>query len=80
MSERRFTREELSRCDGREGRPAYVAYEGKVYDVSGSFLWRGGRHQASHLAGRNLTDAIAEAPHDADLLDKFPVVGAMVEH
>ena len=31
-----FTLEELAEFDGREGRPAYVAYDGMVYDVTES--------------------------------------------
>ncbi len=70
-----FTRGELVRCDGKEGRAAYIAYQGKVYDVTASFLWKGGRHQALHEAGRDLTTALAEAPHGSDLLARVPVVG-----
>lgn len=35
---KKFTREELAQYDGKNGNPAYVAYKGKVYDVSVSFL------------------------------------------
>ena len=55
---KRYTRTELARCDGKEGRPAWVAYRGRVYDVSGSFLWKGGRHMATHEAGRDLSDVL----------------------
>jgi predicted heme/steroid binding protein len=72
-----LTPEELARYDGLEGRPAYIAYRGKVYDVSDSFLWMGGRHQVLHDAGRDLTAALDEAPHGADLLDRVPVVGTV---
>ncbi|MCS7216385.1 MAG: cytochrome B5 [Candidatus Bipolaricaulota bacterium] len=74
---RRFTEEELLYYDGRSGRPAYMAFAGKVYDVTGSFLWRGGRHQALHTAGADLTEAIKAAPHGPELLAKFPVVGVL---
>lgn len=74
---REFTPKELAAYDGREGRPAYVAHGGKVYDVSGSFLWRGGRHQVLHRAGRDLTEALPQAPHGPELLEKFPVVGTL---
>jgi predicted heme/steroid binding protein len=76
---RTFTREELQKFDGREGRPAYVAFRGKVYDVSGSFLWRGGKHQVLHQAGEDLTEAMQEAPHGEELLARFPVVGELQE-
>ena len=73
-----FTPEELARYDGREGRPAYIAYGGRVYDVSSSFLWQNGRHQVLHEAGVDLTDALNQAPHGEDLLERFPVVGMLV--
>lgn len=74
---REFTREELSLYDGREGRPAYVACRGKIYDLTGSFLWQGGRHQAFHSAGADLTEQLEVAPHGIEALEKFPVVGLM---
>ncbi len=75
---RRFTADALASYDGRDGRPAYVAWEGKVYDVTESFLWKGGRHQAMHDAGRDLTRALGEAPHGPDLLARCPQVGVLV--
>jgi predicted heme/steroid binding protein len=76
---RTFTREELKKYDGREGL-VYVAYGGKVYDVSQSFLWKKGVHQAMHNAGCDLTEALKEAPHNPDILYKFPVVGELLDH
>jgi len=72
-----FTRDELARYNGKHGSPAYLAYQGKVYDVSTSFLWRIGEHQAFHAAGNDLTAALEDAPHGPELLRKFPVVGTM---
>jgi predicted heme/steroid binding protein len=79
VPDRLFTRAELARNDGQDGRPALVAYDGLVYDVSASFLWRDGRHQVLPRAGRDLSDAFAEAPHGPDLLERFPVVGRLVD-
>lgn len=76
---RKFSKEELAHRDGKDGRQAYVAYGGKVYDVSDSLLWKGGDHQASHTAGQDLTDALEEAPHNSELLEEFPVVGILQE-
>lgn len=74
---RKFTLSELRWYDGKEGRPAYVAFQGKVYDVSSSFLWREGRHQVLHNAGEDLTEALRDAPHGPELLARFPVVGEL---
>jgi predicted heme/steroid binding protein len=72
-----FTEEELSRYDGKNGMPAYVAFKGKVYDVTGSFLWKDGNHQVLHAAGYDFSLIIEQAPHDEDVLERFPVVGEL---
>jgi predicted heme/steroid binding protein len=72
-----FTEEELVRYNGKNGNPAYVAYDGKVYDVSASFLWKDGAHQVFHRAGVDLTDALEQAPHGGEVIEKFPVVGIL---
>jgi predicted heme/steroid binding protein/uncharacterized membrane protein len=58
-----MTADALAACDGREGRPTYIAYAGKVYDVSNSPLWKGGRHMGKHPAAAELTPFLAQAPH-----------------
>jgi len=64
----------LSACDGCETRPAYVAYEGYVYDMGNLNLWKGGVHM-KHRAGTDLTAALAKAPHGDEKLAGLPVVG-----
>jgi len=73
-----FSREELRKYDGSYG-VSYVAYGGKVYDVSQSFLWKRGIHQVVHHAGCDLTEALKQAPHGPDMLDRFPVVGELLD-
>jgi predicted heme/steroid binding protein len=72
-----FSSEELRRYNGKNGAPAYIAYEGKVYDVSGSFLWKDGNHEVLHNAGMDLTEVMKDAPHSANVLEKFPLVGTL---
>jgi predicted heme/steroid binding protein len=69
---------ELRRYDGYSA-PAYVAYHRRVFDVSGSALWRDGLHQGLHWAGQDLTSFLALAPHGPENLDRFPLVGELVE-
>jgi predicted heme/steroid binding protein len=75
MELREFTAEELVYYNGKNGQPAYIAYQGKVYDVSLSVLWRNGKHQVFHSAGKDLTEKLIEAPHDVSMLDRFPIIG-----
>jgi len=77
-AERRFTLEELKQYDGREGRPAYIAYRGKVYDVTDSYLWLGGDHQGQHEAGKDVTNEMAFAPHGEEVLERVKLVGVLV--
>lgn len=77
--ERRFKRDELATFDGSDGRPIYVAAEGRVYDVTGSHLWAGGKHMRVHGAGNDLSGGLQNAPHDSEVLSRFTVVGVLVE-
>jgi len=70
-----FDVEELARYNGENGNPVYVAYQGNVYDVSESKLWRTGMHMKRHHAGRDLTTDIQSAPHEPDVLERYPKVG-----
>ena len=75
---RKFTLDELKQYDGREGRRAYIAYAGKVYDVTESFLWTEGDHQGQHAAGKDLTDDMKLAPHGEETLERAKLVGVLV--
>jgi predicted heme/steroid binding protein len=65
--ERTFTEHELQQFDGTRGKPAYIAYDGVVYDVSASSLWRTGLHKDLHYAGTDLTRTLRKAPHTAEV-------------
>lgn len=72
-----MTREELAQNDGREGRKAYVAVKGTVYDFTGSKLWPDGDHETVHQAGQDLTEELKSAPHVRAVIERFPVVGKL---
>jgi len=55
----------------------YIAFQGKVYDVSGSDLWDAGRHMAQHVAGGDLTDEFPDAPHGEEVFARYPQVGVL---
>jgi predicted heme/steroid binding protein/uncharacterized membrane protein len=74
-----LTPEELSQFYGKDGRPAYIAYRGDIYDVSGSKLWPGGIHFKKHPAGNDLTEVLKDAPHGEDRVLKMKKVGKLRE-
>lgn len=75
---RKFTLEELKQFDGKNGRPAYIAYKGKVYDVTDDYLWVDGDHQGEHDAGKDLTEEMSHAPHGEDRLELVKLIGELV--
>jgi predicted heme/steroid binding protein len=77
--ERKFSLEELAKSDGPDGKPAYLAYQGGVYDVSASSMFENGDHLGAHQAGADLTEAMAEAPHGEEALDVFAPIGIIKE-
>lgn len=72
---KKFTVEELSKYTGLKGKPAYIGYKGKVYNVSG--LFKDGEH-AGVKAGIDISDSFSKGPHQEDIFGKFPVVGTLV--
>ena len=65
-----ITLENLSGFDGSSGRPGYIAYQDRLYDVTQSPKWSDGRHFGKHIAGADLTDAIKGAPHGEEVLER----------
>lgn len=74
-----FDSDSLAKHDGKEGRQALVAVDGKVYDVTGNRLWKNGAHMNRHQAGTDLTEAIAASPHGRDVLGKIQAKGTLAK-
>ncbi len=69
----------LCQFDGKDGRPAYIAYQGTIYDVTKSRLWKNGAHVTKHAAGNDLTDILKNAPHGEDKIVAMPRVGKLLD-
>jgi predicted heme/steroid binding protein len=76
-----FALAELAQFDGKDGRPAYVAVDGVVYDVSGSAQWPQGDHTPCNLdamAGKDLSEVLKQSPaRMRALIEAQPVVGKL---
>lgn len=73
-----LTLEELKAFDGRDGRPAYVAVSGIIYDVTESAAWENGAH-AGLQAGADVTVEAEASPHGIAVLDKVVQVGVLID-
>ena len=72
-----YTKNQLALRNGQDRPEIWVAYQGRIYDVSRSRLWRRGQHY-EHWAGQDLTPELdGDAPHHATVFDNFPVVGLL---
>jgi predicted heme/steroid binding protein/mannose-6-phosphate isomerase-like protein (cupin superfamily) len=71
-----FTLNELAQYDGTMGKPAYVAVNGIVYDVSDNSKWSGGKHHGL-TAGKDLSSQF-ESCHGVDSkLAKLTKIGVL---
>jgi predicted heme/steroid binding protein len=74
-----ITLDELAQFDGSGGRPAYVAINGTIYDVSLEATWGGGTHFGLY-AGRDLTGAFQGChPGAIEILSNLPQVGRLID-
>jgi len=71
-----FTRAQLALRNGQDREEIWIAYNGIIYDVSSSRLWRGGKHY-EHWAGQDLTDELQDAPHTEKVFDNKLIVGLL---
>jgi predicted heme/steroid binding protein len=73
--EKRLTRAELAQYNGQNGKPAYVAVNGVIFDVTTVFI--NGKH-FNHQAGEDLTGAFLRQ-HVPSALSGYPVVGRLID-
>lgn len=74
MAQKKVTLQELTQNDGKDGKPAWIAYKGKVYDVTESSFWMEGEHMGMHTAGKDLTDDLEMAPHKDEPFSRIKYV------
>lgn len=76
-SQKEFSLEELAIYDGSNGKPAYAAVNGIVYDMSKEVAWGGGIHYGLY-SGKDLTPQFMECHQGmAVILRNLPKVGIL---
>ena len=74
-----LTLDELSKYNGKDGNPAYIAVDGVIYDVTESKMWKDGEHNG-YTAGKDLTEEIKKiSPHGTSVLKKMKEVGKIAQ-
>lgn len=71
-----YNRSQLALRNGRDRPEIWCAFNGLIYDLGRSRLWRDGMHY-EHWAGQDLTEELKSAPHTERVFDKFTVVGKL---
>lgn len=73
-----YSRSQLSLRNGQDMEEVWVAFNGIIYDLSFSKLWRNGKHY-EHWAGQDLTSELADAPHSEMVFSKFKAIGILIK-
>ena len=71
-----YSKGQLALRNGQDMEEIWVAYEGIIYDVTLSRLWRNGKHY-EHWAGQDLSVELKDAPHTEMVFSKFTAVGRL---
>lgn len=75
-----YTPQQLALRNGTDRPEIWTAYQGLIYDVGKSKLWRNGKHY-EHWAGVDLTNELDKnAPHSINVFDKFEIVGKLKQN
>lgn len=77
MSLPSYTKSQLALRNGQDKPEIWIAFKGKIYDVTPSRLWRNGKHY-EHWAGQDLTSELQDAPHTEKVFEKFSIIGELI--
>ncbi len=72
-----YSKFQLALRNGQDREEVWIAYNGMIYDVTHSTLWRNGMHYA-HWAGQDLTGELPDAPHTAAVFQRLKIVGRLI--
>ncbi len=73
----KYSKSQLALRNGIDKEEIWVAFNGEIFDVSASRLWKSGKHY-EHWAGQDLTKELADAPHTKEVFERFEVIGLLL--
>lgn len=71
-----YNKAQLALRNGQDRPEIWVAYQGYIYDMSQSRLWKNGKHY-EHWAGQDLSQELGDAPHTAAVFEKFEAIAKL---
>jgi len=69
-----YTLNQLALRNGQDREEIWIAFQGIIYDVTESRLWKNGKHY-EHWAGQDLTQELSDAPHTQAVFERFKAIG-----
>jgi predicted heme/steroid binding protein len=69
---------ELAYYDGTNGKPAWIAVYGKIYNVTNETAWRNGVHRGIAMGGTDATAFFESSPHSLSILNTMSHVGWLI--
>lgn len=71
-----YTLQQLALRNGQDKPEIWIAYQGTIYDVTDSRLWKDGKHY-EHWAGQDLTLELKDAPHTEKVFERLEKIGML---
>ncbi len=76
MSLPHYTKSQLALRNGTEMDEIWIAFEGKIYDMTNSNYWRNGKHYGI-FAGQDLTEELSTSPHGKRVFENMPPIALL---
>ena len=67
---------QLALRNGQDKDEIWCAFNGYIYDLTSSRLWKNGQHY-EHWAGQDLTEELNDAPHTEKVFEKYTIIGEL---
>jgi len=73
-----YSRAQLALRNGQDRPEIWIAYQGIIYDVTKSKMWRNGKHY-EHWAGQDLSHELPDSPHGEHVFGRFEPIGRLAQ-
>ncbi|MDD2799111.1 MAG: cytochrome b5 domain-containing protein [Bacteroidales bacterium] len=71
-----YTKSQLALRNGSEMDEIWIAFEGKIYDMTSSVYWKKGSHYGN-FPGQDLTEELSTSPHGRRVFENLTPIGEL---